>query len=95
VKFAGLLDFSRPDASMLLVGVETDLIIAVVSSGAAVSALFTSVAAWLSSRRERPDVKITVGGKSVEINLDDPEQAEKFLKDYLARRAPDEQGTVG
>jgi hypothetical protein len=80
---------------MPCVGVVTDLTIAVLSSSAAVGALASSVAAWLGSRRERANVKITVDGKSVEINLDDPEQAEKFLKDYLARHPPNARESAG
>ncbi|MTK05451.1 hypothetical protein [Micromonospora sp. CP22] len=76
-------------------GIETAAIIAALSSVAAISSALTAVRAWLSSRREQPRIKVTVGDKSLELDLDDPEQAERFLKDYLSRNVANERESAG
>jgi hypothetical protein len=80
---------------MPTVGAVTDVIVAALGGSAAVGALLSSVRAWLSSRHERPNVKITVDGRSVEINLDDPDEAARFLKEYLSRHSADERESAG
>jgi len=77
------------------VGIDTAVIVAALSSGAAVGSLLTAVRAWLGSRRQQPHIKVTLGEDRLELNLDDPEQAERFMRVWLSRHAPNDRESAG
>ncbi|WP_442934987.1 effector-associated constant component EACC1 [Micromonospora sp. CPCC 205558] len=59
-------------------------------STATLGALATTLTQWLSSRRHRATVKIRISAdgatREIEIkNLNDPAQAESFIRDILSR----------
>jgi hypothetical protein len=70
-----------------------DVLAAALSSGTLLSSLYVSVRAWLGRRRDT-SVTITHGDKTIEINLEKPEQAELFIKDFLARYSADKRETA-
>lgn len=67
-----------------------EVVAAVVSSGAAIVALVRSLEAWRTARRGDVTVEIQHGDRRVRIDLDDPKQAERFLREYLSRNETDE-----
>lgn len=76
-------------------GIDTAVIIAALSSVAAVGSALTAFRAWLGSRRQQTHIKLTVGEDRLELNLDDPEQAERFVRAWLSRHAANDRESDG
>lgn len=65
-----------------------DVLTLLAGSGALLASVLSALKAWAVARRHRSVVvRIERDGNSVEINLDNPVQAEEFLEEFISRQA--------
>ncbi|MCR8578190.1 effector-associated constant component EACC1 [Streptomyces sp. Isolate_219] len=66
-------------------------LITALSAGTVLATLVRSVATFLGARRKRT-VKVQRNGLTIEVNLEKPDQAEAFLKEFLSQHPGEGRG---
>lgn len=68
-------------------GFPAEAITAILGNAVALGSLITAIAAWRGSRAEKPVIRVKRGDESVLIDLDNPDEAEKFIQELLDRKS--------
>jgi hypothetical protein len=73
-----------------------DLLVGAVGGTVSVASWVTTLGLWLKRKDEKedaaPSVILTIDGNRIEIDLEDPEQAELFIRDYLTQHETGDSG---
>ncbi|WP_157408239.1 hypothetical protein [Actinoplanes sp. N902-109] len=64
-----------------------EIVTVVVGNTLAVGQLLLAVHLWRSARHQTTHITIQRDGNKIEIDLDDPGEAEGFVRDFIARAA--------